>query len=104
MARLSPPRPSPPAEPPVAFVAFRDRLLLPDFTGLTRSEVTSITAGGGVHVRFRGTGRAIRQDPPPGTVVPNGDIVSIELQERLLPETTPGDRAVRALSAIGGPT
>ncbi len=46
-----------------------DRVLLPDFQGLSVAEVRQITARHGLRVEISGNGRAIAQDPPPGTVV-----------------------------------
>jgi cell division protein FtsI (penicillin-binding protein 3) len=46
-----------------------ERILLPDFLGLSVAEVRQITASNGLHVEISGKGRAIAQDPPPGTVV-----------------------------------
>jgi hypothetical protein len=44
-----------------------DRVLLPDFRGRTVAEVKQMTAGR-IAVKFSGKGRAITQQPPPGTV------------------------------------
>jgi cell division protein FtsI (penicillin-binding protein 3) len=46
-----------------------DRVLLPDFQGLSVAEVREITARHGLAVEISGGGRAIAQDPPPGTVI-----------------------------------
>jgi hypothetical protein len=43
--------------------------LLPDFQGLSVAEVRQITARHGLAVEISGNGRAVAQDPPPGTVV-----------------------------------
>jgi hypothetical protein len=66
------------APPSVALVQFEDRVLLPDFSGLSVPEVTRITESQPVIVRFQGRGRAVAQDPPAGTIVPGGSIVTIE--------------------------
>lgn len=59
--------------------AFRDRVLLPDFRGRTRSEVMQITAASGLRVKLEGSGLALRQDPPPGSIVVSGsETVRIE--------------------------
>jgi cell division protein FtsI (penicillin-binding protein 3) len=55
------------ALPEVAKVG--ERILLPDFLGLSVAEVRQITASNGLRVEISGKGRAIAQDPPPGTVV-----------------------------------
>jgi hypothetical protein len=99
-----PPKPEPaerpPAPPPVREVAevasLRDLVLLPDFSGMRIEEVTRITENARLIVRVRGRGRAVRQDPPPGTVLPSGGIVTIDFDE-----TTPADPG-GAVSAIGG--
>ena len=45
------------------------RLLLPDFRGLRREEVARLTRGLSLEVEMQGQGRAVSQDPAPGTVV-----------------------------------
>jgi len=94
--RLS--RPAPAAAAPT-FVSFRGRVLLPDFAGLSRRDVTRITDQNGIRVRFSGEGRATQQSPPPGTVVPAGGTVFIELSE-----APSGGRAARPAHAVGGST
>jgi membrane peptidoglycan carboxypeptidase len=49
-------------------VGLGDRVLLPDFRGLTVAEVRQITADGRLEVKISGQGRAVTQEPPPGTV------------------------------------
>ena len=50
------------AEPPtVQLSAFRDRVLLPDFSGLSKSEVRQVTAGNGLRVKLDGDGLAVRR-------------------------------------------
>jgi cell division protein FtsI (penicillin-binding protein 3) len=46
-----------------------DRVLLPDFLGLTVAEVRQITTDAALSVTISGQGRAVKQEPPPGTVV-----------------------------------
>ncbi len=46
-----------------------DRLFLPDFRGLTVAEVRAITAGQALDLEIVGEGRAIDQDPDPGTIL-----------------------------------
>jgi hypothetical protein len=58
--------------------SFRDRVLLPDFRGLSVEEVTRITAGHGLRVKVQGRGRAIAQEPPPGTILPAGAEVQVD--------------------------
>jgi len=65
----------------VKVASLGERILLPDLQGLTRAEVMQITALLGVRATVSGNGRAIRQDPPPGTVVDAGEtIIRIELR------------------------
>jgi cell division protein FtsI (penicillin-binding protein 3) len=94
--RVSRPEPESPAP---RFVSFRGRVLLPDFSGLGRRDVTRITDQSGIRVRFRGEGRATHQSPPPGTVMPAGGTVFIELSE-----APSGGRAARPAHADGGST
>jgi cell division protein FtsI (penicillin-binding protein 3) len=50
-------------------VPIGDRMLMPDFRGLTRSEVRKITATSALDVKMTGRGRAVTQVPPAGTIV-----------------------------------
>jgi len=45
------------------------RMLLPDFRGLTPTEVRKITANSELGVKMSGRGRAVDQEPPAGTIV-----------------------------------
>jgi cell division protein FtsI (penicillin-binding protein 3) len=49
-------------------VGLGDRVLLPDFLGLTVAEVRQMTADGRLEVKISGQGHAVTQEPPPGTV------------------------------------
>jgi hypothetical protein len=81
----------------VAVSAFRDRVLLPDFSGLSKSEVTQVTAKNGLRVKLEGDGVAVRQDPPPGSVVVAGsEIVRVQFR----PAPPRGQAAIA--SARGG--
>ncbi len=69
-----PAAPEPPRKAAIAralpeVAAIGDRVLLPNFEGLSVAEVRRITARHGLDVEVSGRGRAIAQDPPPGTVV-----------------------------------
>jgi cell division protein FtsI (penicillin-binding protein 3) len=96
---------SAPAEPPpvstagpdVAVTAFRDRVLLPDFIGLTRSEVTQVTAKNRLRVELRGDGLAVRQDPPPGSVVMAGSEI-VRIQFRPAPQRSGSSPAIASAS------
>jgi cell division protein FtsI (penicillin-binding protein 3) len=63
--------PKAPAERPVIETLTRDgqRLFLPDLRGLTIAEVKAITADTPLEVEFVGRGRAVDQEPDPGTVL-----------------------------------
>jgi cell division protein FtsI (penicillin-binding protein 3) len=45
------------------------RVFLPDFRGRTLAEVKAMTAGGPLEVEFVGSGRAVDQEPDPGTIL-----------------------------------
>jgi cell division protein FtsI (penicillin-binding protein 3) len=79
---LTEPRPSAARTPAVAagppprartplpeVVRMEGRVLMPDLLGLGVDEVREITAKHDLEVEISGSGRAIAQDPPPGTVV-----------------------------------
>jgi cell division protein FtsI (penicillin-binding protein 3) len=98
-APSSRPTPPAPAPPTVAISAFRDRVLLPDFTGLSKDEVTQVTAKNRLRVELRGDGLAVRQDPPPGSVVVAGsEIVRIQFR----PATQRSASAPAAIAAATG--
>ena len=83
----------------MAISAFRDRVLLPDFSGLSKSEVTQVTAKNRLRVELRGDGLAVRQDPPPGSVVVAGsEIVRIQFR----PATQRSASAPAAIAAATG--
>jgi cell division protein FtsI (penicillin-binding protein 3) len=74
----APRRPSPrlPKNEPTAVPALTrlaDRVLLPDLRGLTVAEVKAITAQAHLAVEISGSGRAVAQDPLPGTIVAASD-------------------------------
>jgi cell division protein FtsI (penicillin-binding protein 3) len=76
-----PPQPAPtPASDALEVASFRGRVLLPDFRGLSLEEVTRITAGQGLQVKVQGRGRAVAQEPPPGTILQEGAVVHIEFR------------------------
>jgi cell division protein FtsI (penicillin-binding protein 3) len=80
-ARPAPsPAPAAAPTPAVELASFRGRVLLPDFRGLSVDEVTRITAGRGLQVKVQGRGRAIAQQPPPGTILPAGGVVNVEFR------------------------
>ena len=87
------PAPPPVSAPPPASRApeiarVEDRVLLPDFRGFTVAEVQQIAASSQLAVRISGSGRAIAQEPPPGTVLGIGDAT---VRVRFEPAAAPGD-------------
>jgi len=57
------------ASPTVARLG--DRLLIPDFRGLTPAQVKRVTARVPLEVKLMGHGRAVWQEPAPGTILGN---------------------------------
>ncbi len=53
---------------------------MPDLTGLSLRKSLRILQGTGVTVTVKGSGRVVRQEPEPGTVLVSGATVIIELQ------------------------
>jgi cell division protein FtsI (penicillin-binding protein 3) len=51
-----------------------DRVLLPDFRGQTPEQVRAQLAGNGITLQASGSGRAVAQDPGPGTIVRGGSV------------------------------
>jgi cell division protein FtsI (penicillin-binding protein 3) len=63
---------SAPPRPALEIARIEDRVLLPDFRGFTVAEVRQIAASSQLAVQVSGSGRAIAQEPPPGTVLAIG--------------------------------
>jgi cell division protein FtsI (penicillin-binding protein 3) len=84
------PAPEPDADsaPPPAMARVEDRVLLPDFRGFTVAEVQQIAASSQLAVRISGSGRAISQEPPPGTVLAVG---AASVKVRFEPAAPAGD-------------
>jgi cell division protein FtsI (penicillin-binding protein 3) len=57
----------------VTFVQEGDRVLLPDFQGLTVAQVKKAAADARVVVEVEGEGRAVSQEPGPGTILSGGE-------------------------------
>jgi cell division protein FtsI (penicillin-binding protein 3) len=77
--RLAPPARARPAasqsRPPASELAtLGDRVLLPDLRGKTPEQVRALLARNGITLQASGSGRAIAQDPAPGTIVRGGSI------------------------------
>jgi hypothetical protein len=51
-----------------------NRVLLPDFRGLTPEQVRSQLAGLGIALQVSGSGRATAQEPAPGTILSGGAV------------------------------
>jgi cell division protein FtsI (penicillin-binding protein 3) len=69
VAAAPPPAETPKPVPVPDVTRLADRVLLPDLHGLTVAQVQAVTAQAGIRVEITGSGRAVAQDPPPGTVV-----------------------------------
>jgi cell division protein FtsI (penicillin-binding protein 3) len=59
------------------------KAVVPDLTGLGARDVVHALAQAELEVDFSGSGRAIRQSPSAGTVVPRGSHVVVKLESRL---------------------
>jgi hypothetical protein len=69
-------------------VTIGDRLLLPDFRGLSKREVRQITADSSLEVKITGRGRAVSQEPAAGTILASRQaLVFIHFERRALSET-----------------
>jgi cell division protein FtsI (penicillin-binding protein 3) len=69
-----------------ALTRLANRVLLPDLRGLTVAEVKAITAQAHLAIEISGSGRAVAQDPLPGTVVAARDA---RIQVRFEPRAGP---------------
>jgi hypothetical protein len=78
----------PPAPRAVEIARVEDRVLLPDFRGFTVAEVRQIAATSQLDVSISGSGRAIAQEPPPGTVLAIG---GAPVRVRFEPRAPAGD-------------
>ena len=70
--KTSKPEPAPAviSRPPALMIAtLNDRLLLPDFSGLSTDEVRRATVRIGLEVEMQGRGLAVSQQPAPGTIL-----------------------------------
>jgi cell division protein FtsI (penicillin-binding protein 3) len=77
------PAPDPPAPPLPELARLHDRVLLPDFRGLSVADVMRVTEKTPLTVDISGRGRAVSQQPPPGTVVSVRDTrVRVRFEER----------------------
>ena len=76
-APLRPPAPAVASAPPdpvsVEVVSIGDRILLPDFRGLTMEQVMRITSNNALELQFRGRGEVVEQEPGPGTILAETD-------------------------------
>jgi stage V sporulation protein D (sporulation-specific penicillin-binding protein) len=61
--------------------------MLPDLSGYSVSEVMQITASHGLKLKVSGSGRAIQQDPPAGTVVESGGHIRVKFARPPTPPT-----------------
>lgn len=58
-----------------------NKIVVPDVTGKTREEIINILKGIGLNYEFQGQGKAIDQDPKPGTEVEKNSTVKIKLSD-----------------------
>jgi stage V sporulation protein D (sporulation-specific penicillin-binding protein) len=58
-----------------------NKIVVPDVTGKTREEIINILKGVGLNYEFQGQGKAIDQDPKPGTEVEKNSTVKIKLSD-----------------------
>ncbi|HEY5656431.1 MAG TPA: penicillin-binding protein [Myxococcota bacterium] len=89
--------PAPRALPSI--VSLNGRVLLPDFRGLTAAEVMQITESHGLRVKVSGSGRAVNQHPPPGSVVAKG---STSIHVEFGTDAAPAERDAVAAVDRGG--
>jgi len=59
---------------PSGVTSLGGRVLVPDFRGQTPEQVRAQLAGNGIRLQASGSGRAVAQDPGPGTIVRGGSI------------------------------
>jgi cell division protein FtsI (penicillin-binding protein 3) len=65
-------------ESPPTIASLNGRILLPNLLGLTPNEVIEITESYGLQVKLTGTGRAVGQYPPAGSVViDRGEVILV---------------------------
>ena len=64
----------------LALTSESDAWSLPDVKGRPMREVLAAFAGSGVQVAIEGSGRAVAQDPQPGSLVRHGDVVAVVFQ------------------------
>ena len=91
-ARSSAPRVARTSQPSTVerLTSLGDRVLLPDFRGRTVDEVRQMTAGR-IEVKISGEGRAVAQQPPPGTIFAlDSGAVSIRFETRLAASSEEG--------------
>ncbi len=58
-----------------------DRILVPDFRGLTPEEVKGITSGTSLRIELLGAGHAVAQDPDPGTILAGSSRIRVRFAE-----------------------
>lgn len=58
-----------------------NKIVVPDVTGKTREEIINILKGVGLNYEFQGQGKAIDQDPKPGTEAEKNSTVKIKLSD-----------------------
>lgn len=74
------PEPAPAPLPPLELPRFGGRALLPDLRGYAVDDVVTFLHENGLDARVFGRGRAVEQDPPPGSVLLRGDTIEVHFQ------------------------
>ncbi|MDP6540691.1 MAG: penicillin-binding transpeptidase domain-containing protein [Planctomycetota bacterium] len=67
--------------PPPELVRLGDRVLLPNFLGLTRGQVQTLTRSAVFRIQLVGQGLAVEQFPAPGTIVAGASAVHVRFEE-----------------------
>ncbi len=73
--------PPPRRKGPSQVTKLGNRVLLPDFRGLSRGQVEAMTTDGALRIMFVGRGVAVEQFPAPGTIVAGSSAVSVRFAE-----------------------
>ena len=63
------------------------QIIVPNLAGLSIRQSANLLAPHGIYLVPDGSGRAIKQDPPPGTAVPKGTDVNVYFSPDVIPPT-----------------
>jgi cell division protein FtsI (penicillin-binding protein 3) len=94
-------QPEPGRDQDVVVAAGPDSLVMPDLQGLAKRDVIRRCQELGIRLQMRGSGTAVSQDPPPGTLIAQGDTcsVSFALSPGESPDPTRQGNAAAAANA-----